>query len=46
MVHTDRETGHSDGSKAVRMYPNNSLREPVRKFENKVFELLRKSFSN
>jgi hypothetical protein len=45
-MQTSRETGNADGLKAVRMYPNNSLKEPVRKFENSVFQLLKNSFSN
>jgi hypothetical protein len=40
----DKETV-AHGREAVRMYPNNSLREPVREFENTVFELVRKTFT-
>ena len=33
------------GREAVRMYPNNSLREPVREFENTMFDLVKKTFA-
>lgn len=44
-MQTSRETGNADGLKAVRMYPNNSLKEPVREFENTVFELVKSTFT-
>lgn len=44
MQTADKETV-AHGREAVRMYPNNSLREPVREFENSVFELVRKTFA-
>ncbi len=40
-----RESGAASGHEAVRMYPNNSLREPVREFENTVFELVKNTFT-
>lgn len=40
-----KETVAAHGRKAACMYPNNSLREPVREFEDTVFDLLRKSFT-
>jgi len=35
----------ADSREAVRMYPNNSLREPVRAFKKVAFEVVRKSFA-
>ena len=43
-MQTTKGTG-ADGREAVRMYPNNSLREPVRAFEKAAFEVVRKSFA-
>src|SRR5688572_4062653 len=40
MQTAEKETG-THGREAGRMYPNNSLREPVREFENTVFDLVR-----
>jgi hypothetical protein len=34
------------GREAACMYPNNSLREPVRDYHNKVAEVVRKTFTN
>lgn len=34
----------ASGREAVRMYPSNSLREPLRDRENAVFELVKASF--
>lgn len=46
MTHTaHRESATAAGREAVRMYPNNSLRDPVRPFENTVFELVKKTFT-
>lgn len=46
MTHTaHRESAAAAGREAVRMYPNNSLRDPVRPFENTVFELVKKTFT-
>ena len=44
MMQTTKGTG-ADGREAVRMYPSNSLREPVRERENTVFELVKSSFN-
>lgn len=33
------------GREAVSMYPNNSLRDPVRDYENKVAEVVRNTFT-
>lgn len=35
----------AEGREAVRMYPNNSLKEPVRAFEKAAFNVVRKSFA-
>lgn len=35
----------ADGNAAVRMYPNNSLREPVRAYSNKLAEVVRSTFT-
>lgn len=43
VMQTTKGTG-ADGREAVRMYPSNSLREPVRDRENFVFELVKTSF--
>jgi len=40
-----KETDGARGRKAVSMYPNNSLREPVRCFESTVFQMMAKSFT-
>lgn len=46
MTHTaQKESNAAAGREAVRMYPNNSLRDPVRPFENTVFELVKKTFT-
>ena len=46
MTHTaQKESAAAAGREAVRMYPNNSLRDPVRPFENTVFELVKKTFT-
>ena len=46
MKHTAlKESSATVGREAVRMYPNNSLREPVRAFENTVFDLVKKTFT-
>jgi hypothetical protein len=46
MTHTSlKESSATGGREAVRMYPNNSLREPVRPFANTVFELVKKTFT-
>lgn len=46
MTHTaHKESAAAAGREAVRMYPNNSLRDPVRPFENTVFELVKKTFT-
>jgi hypothetical protein len=45
MQTASKETVAAHGRKAACMYPNNSLREPVREFEDTVFDLLRKSFT-
>ena len=46
MTHTaHKESSAATGREAVRMYPNNSLREPVRPFQNTVFELVKKTFT-
>lgn len=43
-MQTTRENG-ADGRDAVRMYPNNCLREPVREYENKVAEVVKNTFT-
>lgn len=35
----------ADGHDAVRMYPNNSLREPVNVYVNKVAEVVKNTFT-
>lgn len=46
MTHTaPKESSANTSREAVRMYPNNSLREPVRPYENTVFELVKKTFT-
>ncbi len=46
MKHTAlKESSATVGREAVRMYPNNSLREPIRAFENTVFDLVKKTFT-
>ena len=46
MTHTaQKESNAAAGREAVRMYPNNSLRDPVRPFENTVFDLVKKTFT-
>jgi len=42
-AHQEKDTAH--GREAVRMYPNNSLRDPVRPFENAFFALVKKTFT-
>lgn len=44
MQTANNETG-ARGRQAVCMYPNNSLREPVRPYENLVAELVKSSFT-
>jgi hypothetical protein len=36
----------ASGRRAGGMYPNNSLRDPVRPFENVVFAMVKKTFTN
>lgn len=44
-MHTAVKETVASGREAVRMYPSNSLREPVRERENSVFELVKVSFN-
>lgn len=44
MTQTARKDGAASGREAVRMYPNNSLTEPVRDFESVVFNVMRANF--
>ena len=46
MTHTTTKEGSAATVReAVRMYPNNSLREPVRPFENSILDLVKKTFT-
>ena len=45
MQTASKETVAAHGRDAVRMYPNNSLGEPVREFQNTVFELVKSTFT-
>ncbi|MGV1684278.1 hypothetical protein [Sphingopyxis sp. NJF-3] len=46
MTHTaQKETTATSGREAVRMYPNNSLRDPVREFENTVLTVVKNTFT-
>lgn len=35
----------ADGREAIRMYPNNCLREPVREYKNRVAEVVKNTFT-
>ena len=39
------ETGVRTGREAVRMYPNNCLKEPVREYHNVVADVVKSSFT-
>jgi hypothetical protein len=41
-----KETVTTNGRKAVCMYPNNSLKEPVREYHNVFAEVVKASFTN
>lgn len=41
----NKEATVAHGREAVRMYPNNSLREPVRDYHNVVAEVVRSTFT-
>jgi hypothetical protein len=43
-MQTTKGTG-ADGREAVRMYPNNSLREPVSEYENRVAQVVKSTFT-
>lgn len=45
MQAANKEATVAHGREAVRMYPNNSLRDPVRGFENTVFNVVKKTFT-
>jgi hypothetical protein len=44
MTHTARKDAAA-GREAVRMYPNNSLREPVNEYENRFAEVVKSTFT-
>lgn len=45
-MHTSRETGNADGLNAVRMYPNNRLKEQVRQLGQNLsaFAVMKEAF--
>ncbi|MBY0304022.1 MAG: hypothetical protein K2W86_02575 [Sphingomonas sp.] len=45
MTHATTQGAAADRREAVRMYPNNSLLEPVRGYSNKLAEVVRSTFT-
>lgn len=45
MMSVQTKGAAADSREAVRMYPNNSLREPVRDYSNKLAEVVRNTFT-